>query len=245
MLTRTKLGYLRQVHAAAEAVCPGEGVPFQVCVAQAMLETGWVVGALTKRGALHPEEIGWNLFGIKGSGSGGTQVWSTKEFRGTPGQGGRYETVEQRFARYRDLEDAVRAWCAFVRKDRYQLARQHFADDPAWFLFVVWGMGYATSPTYVPRVLSVMRRIGRELGDARYDVAPGGQLAGHIDQAQRLEAGKARRAFVHVAVEARLTPPVVPVELAPPPPQDPDRHEFNPTAANAWLRFIRRIAGKE
>ncbi len=120
------------------------GVPWQVTLAQAALESGWGKHGIG----------GYNIFGIKGSGPAGSVVKQTKEWRG-----GRYVTEDARFARYTDFYEAIVEHGKLFHNGYYNKAVNGFAADrdPVAFVHRIQGI-YATSPTYQDNILSIMRQ---------------------------------------------------------------------------------------
>jgi hypothetical protein len=171
-----KLAFVQSITAAAAKECPKHGIPPQVCVAQAILESGWGKAA-----------AGFNCFGIKGSGDAGTQVWKTREFLG-----GQWITIDDHFAKYSSFEAAVAAYCALLQKGRYKGAIGAFGHDPARFISYVWSSGYATAPNYPSYVCGVMRAAGKLTGDPTYNVTIDAPLEAVIGRMKAVAFGKAR-----------------------------------------------------
>lgn len=179
---------------AAGRVCPKFGIPPEVCVGQSALETGWGGSKKAKTGDTFQKygtATHWNLWGIKGAGTAGSQVWSTKEYRGKPGEG-HWEIIKDTFAAYKNLDDAVEAYCKFLMKDRYAKAREVFAKDPGRFVTYIWASGYATAPDYPNSVMSVMRTLFKNGGGPSYNVTPDDALAKVIVHLQGAAAGSDR-----------------------------------------------------
>ena len=122
------------------------GVPWQVTLAQAALESGWAKHGIG----------GYNIFGIKGKGPAGSVVTSTKEWRG-----GRYVTEDARFAKYHDYYEAVVEHGKLFHNGYYKKAMEQFPKDrdPVNFIKNINGI-YATSPTYSQNIIAIMRQYG-------------------------------------------------------------------------------------
>lgn len=167
-----KLAFVRLISEAAARECPKHGIPPQVCVAQACLESAWGKSA-----------AGFNCFGIRGTGDAGFQLWPTWEIKG----GKKIQMAGQKFAKYTSFDAAVAAYCALLTKPRYAGAITHFPRDPARFLTYVWGSGYATALHYVEYVCGVMRSAGKLTGDPAYNVTPDGGLLLVLDRMRAYE----------------------------------------------------------
>lgn len=114
-------------------------IPASIMIGQAALESGYGKSA-----------PGYNFFGIKGQGTGGSQTLSTQEDYGRG-----MVNVKDTFATYAKPEDAFRAYAELITKDpRYQKAMLH-RDDPVQFLQEIKNAGYATDPNYVNKVASI------------------------------------------------------------------------------------------
>lgn len=110
------------------------GVPAEVTLAQAALESGW-----GKHG------IGdYNIFGIKGSGPAGSVELPTREFYND-----RYVTINARFAKYNNYHEAVIEHGKLFHNGYYNKAINNYSKnkDSTEFLDNIAGV-YATSPTY-------------------------------------------------------------------------------------------------
>jgi peptidoglycan hydrolase FlgJ len=125
------------------------GVPFDVVIAQAALETGWGQ-KIIKTGAGNSSN---NLFNIKAD-----QRWQgeftqkdTLEF-----EQGAMVKKSAPFRVYQSLMDSVNDYIDFLSSsERYQKALQH-NGDAAQFLQGLSKAGYATDPDYVSKILTAL-----------------------------------------------------------------------------------------
>lgn len=122
------------------------GVPAEVTVGQAILESGWGQSQLAT--------MANNLFGIKSSSDwdGETVKMYGKEYIG-----GKWYTHELiKWRKYDNMLDSVRDHSKFLHKYRYSGA---FKVGNSWqaFLLVIKKAGYATDPKYVPSVIRVLQ----------------------------------------------------------------------------------------
>ena len=172
-----KKAWLDSFMATAKNICDWYGVPYQMCVTQAALESGW--------GEKAPK---FNHFGIKGEGSAGFSSATGKEFIG-----GQYVAKVMKFAAYKSLEDAIQAYCnAMKNNPKFQYATAHFSNNLNKFIIWIWGKGYATAPDYVYTFFGVMSVIYRATGNEDFnrkltpqDVAMIKKLKGKVAGQQR------------------------------------------------------------
>lgn len=116
------------------------GVPWQVCVAQACLESGYGTSGLTQNAL--------NCFGIKkGDSSGPTYSVETTEYRN--GVRGR-EIAE--FRRYSSIRESFMDYGKKLSTSDHYKKAFDYKDDPKRFLQEVAKGGYATDPNYVAKV---------------------------------------------------------------------------------------------
>lgn len=110
-------------------------VPEAVTLAQARIES-----------KLGEKDInGFNFFGIKGKGTAGSTSAKTGE-EYTPGQ---KVQINADFQKHNRPEDSFDAYGKLLStSDRYKLATQKYADDPANFAIYIWSGAYATSSRY-------------------------------------------------------------------------------------------------
>ena len=103
-----------------------------------------------------------NYFGIK-AGNGdpnndvpGTVSWTHEVVNGKP------QRVQQKFADYETMDDAIRARGAFTATPggRYEQAGYHTAQSPAQAIQALQKAGYATSPSYNKLLIDSMRGMG-------------------------------------------------------------------------------------
>lgn len=120
---------------AASKVAKETGMPLQVMLGQAALETG--------RGDHVP---GNNYFGIKGSGTAGSQNLGTKE---ADGSGQLYDT-RGNFGAYNNAEESARAYVELI-KNRYKNA-WNARKNPTKMIQEIYKGGYATDPKYIDKV---------------------------------------------------------------------------------------------
>ncbi|MBC7543451.1 MAG: glucosaminidase domain-containing protein [Candidatus Sericytochromatia bacterium] len=118
------------------------GVPASVTLAQAALESGWAKSPIG----------GYNIFGIKGEGSGGSKrVWTREVFHGVS------VPWYDKFALYNNFDDAMSAHGKLFHNGMYKKGVEQFAKDrdPMRFIANI-GKTYATDPNYVRSIQKMM-----------------------------------------------------------------------------------------
>jgi flagellum-specific peptidoglycan hydrolase FlgJ len=184
-----KKSWLDSFTAAAKPICEKNGIPYQMCVAQAALESGW--------GAKAPK---FNHFGIKGSGSAGTQTFKSKEFKG-----GQYVAKEMNFAAYKSLEDAIQAYCdAMKNNPKFKYATEKFSTDFNKFATWIWGKGYATDPNYVLTLLGVINVVYRATGNEDFNQKLTPEILKVVNQLKKKEAGTQRSALTESLLKEKI-----------------------------------------
>lgn len=119
-----------------------------VCIAQAALESGWNLNAKT-------------LFGIKGKGFTAT----TSEY-----YNGHYVQIQDSFRSYPDAASAVVGYYDFITgTPRYAgvVNNADYKDAVDKLIHTTDGAPYATSPTYIKNVISIIEQYGLTSWDKR------------------------------------------------------------------------------
>jgi flagellum-specific peptidoglycan hydrolase FlgJ len=150
--------FIMSIAPGARASQRSSGVPASVTLAQAILESDWGRSKLTREAN--------NLFGIKAFNrpvSSGVYEINTWEV-----YGGQSVTVFAAFRAYASLADSIAdhgTW--FHDNDRYHRALD-VKDDPRAFARAINAAGYATDPSYAPKLIGLMDRFNLYA----YDVEP-------------------------------------------------------------------------
>lgn len=118
------------------------GVPASVTLAQAALESGWAASPIG----------GYNIFGIKGSGPGGSKTVSTKEYLK-----GKWVTIQDRFALYRNFHEAIVKHGQLFHNGYYKKGISEFAKNRnPWRFIDNIARAYATAPNYAKAIKGLM-----------------------------------------------------------------------------------------
>jgi len=137
---------------AAQAASRESGLPAELILAQAALETGWGERRIHTEAGTDSH----NLFGIKAGGSwqGDSTTVLTTEYRD-----GRRMRLEDSFRVYPDQASALRDHAALLTgAQRYaHVTRSPDAESAARALQAA---GYATDPHYADKLISIMSRVG-------------------------------------------------------------------------------------
>lgn len=133
--------FLRSMMPAAERIEAKYGLPAEVIVAQAALESNWGKSAIGT----------YNVFGIKGEGSLGSVRVSTRE-HGRKG----WHRVNANFARYASFDEAFEAYARTIHNGYYDRALAN-KSDPVRYARALQGV-YATDPSYASKLISIMKK---------------------------------------------------------------------------------------
>lgn len=122
------------------------GVPWQVTLAQAALESGWGKHGIG----------GYNIFGHKGTGPAGSVMVDTSEWDGS-----KYIRIKDKFKRYANYAEALEHHGKTFHNGYYKRALASFEQtrDPVKFAHLLTGV-YATSPVYGQSLEKMMRQYG-------------------------------------------------------------------------------------
>lgn len=127
----------------AGKVCAKYNLPASVCIAQAILESGWGRYCIGQ----------FNYFGRKWNGWGNYVRQQTTEYIN-----GEYVTIYDKFQSYESLEEAIRDWCILITEE------PAYADALAewrsrWvvedFVYVLAPV-YATDPNYADKIVATI-----------------------------------------------------------------------------------------
>ena len=129
------------------------GVPFQVVIAQAALETGWGKKIIVDKNG----ESSNNLFNIKADKrwQGDHVTKDTLEF-----EQGTMVKKSAPFRVYSSVSESVNDYIKFLSNNpRYEAALEK-ANDVEHFLQGIQKAGYATDPQYAEKILGTLKRVG-------------------------------------------------------------------------------------
>lgn len=136
--------FIEHIAVVAKEICPKYDLPPSVCIAQAILESGWgkyVIG-------------NYNYFGRKWNGWGNYVEHVTGEYIN-----GNYETIVDKFQSYDSLEEAIEDWCVLITEEPcYQDAYEIWKEE--WNLTdFVYALApvYATDPDYANKIMSTIK----------------------------------------------------------------------------------------
>ena len=168
--------FINQVAPGAIAAQRRYGIPAAVTIAQAIDESGWGQSELATQDH--------NLFGIKGSGPAGTDVYSTSEY-----ENGQWVTVDAGFRVYHNIAESIADHSELLATGgAYQRAMAD-RDVPDAFANDLTGV-YATDPNYGTNLIALMRLYNLYQYDARA-FAPAQAGAPHVSGQQAAVPGAA------------------------------------------------------
>ncbi len=171
--------WLRGLIADATGIIAAGGLPTNVAIAQAAIETGW--GSAGRN----------NPWGQRGKGDAGSQQYTTTEcFKADSC------TVlhDQTFAKYSSQAAAAQGYVRFLAGKSYIPGKAFLPQDPGRWLLWLWAMGYGTANHYAVTVVDVSRKIAVTLDDASYAIDWSDAHKAIADQLSQADAGSARRA---------------------------------------------------
>lgn len=162
-LHRLFLTRLREVHGAvmpqeffellrphAEKVFDETGIPVEIMLAQAALETGWLRSPIRDK---HTGQEAFNLFNIKGEGPAGSVVANDIDYiKGKPVH------VEAKFRAYNDYAESFTDYASLLTEAPRYASALAVRDDPVAFAWELQRAGYATDPKYASKLVSIMQR---------------------------------------------------------------------------------------
>lgn len=151
-------GFISRLLAPAVEVSRRTGIPHQLIIAQAALESGWGKREIRRENG----QPSYNLFGIKA-----TPDWKgdTAEITTTEYINGVAQKVKAVFRVYRSYTDALHDYSALlVRNSRYQNVR--LAKTPEQAAFALQDGGYATDPQYAKKLIGIMQQIKNNIMQA-------------------------------------------------------------------------------
>lgn len=156
--------FVEKLRPHAEKAAAALGVPAQLLIAQAGLETGW--GRSQPRNA--DGSASHNLFGVKAGRrwTGATIAATTTEFV----QGAAVRTIEK-FRAYGTYADAFRDLTRVLGSRRYADALAN-AGDPAAYAKSLQRAGYATDPAYADKLTRAIHLVAQQVAAPRVPDSP-------------------------------------------------------------------------
>ena len=144
-------GFISRLLSPAVEVSRRTGIPHQLILAQAALESGWGNKEIRRENG----QPSYNLFGIKA-----TPDWkgATTEITTTEYINGVAKKVKAAFRVYHSYTDALHDYSALlVRNARYQNVT--LAKTPEQAAHALQAGGYATDPQYAKKLIDIMQQI--------------------------------------------------------------------------------------
>lgn len=149
--------FLDRLAAPAQAASRATGVPAELILAQAALETGWGRHEIPTRDGTNSH----NLFGIK---AGSAWRGETTEITTHEVIDGRRQAVRDDFRVYGSFEEAFTDYARLIGENpRYASVTTAGSADQA--AHALQRSGYATDPAYADKLIAVMDTLGPLAGD--------------------------------------------------------------------------------
>ena len=151
-------GFISRMMAPAMAVARLSGIPHQLIIAQAALESGW-----GKREILTEEgKPSHNLFGVKA-----TAEWhgETTEITTTEYENGVAQKIKDKFKVYSSYAEALEDYMSLIsRNPRYKNVVK--SETPEIAAKALQTAGYATDPAYAKKLINIIQQVRNKVSEA-------------------------------------------------------------------------------
>ncbi|WP_333872119.1 flagellar assembly peptidoglycan hydrolase FlgJ [Kosakonia cowanii] len=151
-------GFISRMMAPAMAVARLSGIPHQLIIAQAALESGW-----GKREILTEEgKPSHNLFGVKA-----TAEWhgETTEITTTEYENGVAQKIKDKFKVYSSYAEALEDYTSLIsRNPRYKNVVK--SETPEIAAKALQTAGYATDPAYAKKLINIIHQVRNKVSEA-------------------------------------------------------------------------------
>ncbi|MDV5353390.1 flagellar assembly peptidoglycan hydrolase FlgJ [Kosakonia sp. SMBL-WEM22] len=151
-------GFISRMMAPAMAVARLSGIPHQLIIAQAALESGW-----GKREILTEEgKPSHNLFGVKA-----TAGWQgeTTEITTTEYENGVAQKIKDKFKVYSSYAEALEDYTSLIsRNPRYKNVVN--SETPEIAAKALQSAGYATDPAYAKKLINIIQQVRNRVSEA-------------------------------------------------------------------------------
>lgn len=144
--------FISRLSEPAQKAARSSGVPAELILAQAALETDWGRRQITTASGADSH----NLFGIK---AGGQWQGATTQVMTTEFEAGEAQKQVESFRVYSSYDAAFNDYARLIRTRPSYAAARNAADAPQAAIALQQG-GYATDPHYAQKLISVMATIG-------------------------------------------------------------------------------------
>ena len=134
----------------AEKVFEETGIPVEIMLAQAALETGWLKNPIRDK---YTGKEAFNLFNIKGEGPAGSVMANDIDYIK-----GKKVHVEAEFRAYNSYEESFADYASLLTEAQRYAPALAVRDDPVTFAWELQRAGYATDPNYANKLISIMQR---------------------------------------------------------------------------------------
>ncbi len=130
------------------------GIPWQVILAQAALETQWLRAPVTD---ISTGRNSFNLFNIKGKGPAGSVKAYDLEYKV-----GRPRRVVAEFRAYNNYYESMTDYVELISRSKRYAPAMEVVDDPEEFARRLQECGYAADPRYAEKLIMIMRKYMKE-----------------------------------------------------------------------------------
>ncbi|WLI76340.1 flagellar assembly peptidoglycan hydrolase FlgJ [Kosakonia sp. H02] len=151
-------GFIARMMAPAMAVGRLSGIPHQLIIAQAALESGWGKREILTRDG----KPSHNLFGVKA-----TADWQgeTTEITTTEYEGGVAQKIKDKFKVYSSYAEALEDYTSLIsRNPRYKNVVK--SETPEIAAKALQSAGYATDPAYAKKLINIIQQVRNKVSEA-------------------------------------------------------------------------------
>lgn len=142
--------FVRFLYPSAKQVEQETGISAAAMMAQAALETGWLRTTVKDR---YDGRSSYNLFNLTGEGpAGSVRALDSEHWLG--GQ----RTIEHQFRAYHSYEESFRDYANLILEAPRYAQAAAVRGDPLRYVAALRAAGYATDPSYVQKVESILRK---------------------------------------------------------------------------------------
>ena len=134
----------------AKSIQSRTGIHWAVIIAQAALETGWLIKPIVD---LYTRRPSYNLFNIKGEGPAGSVKAFDMEY-----VNGRAQKVIDKFRAYNNYEESLEDYVRLLTENKRYESALRVGENPEEFARKLQELGYAQDPLYAEKLIMIMRK---------------------------------------------------------------------------------------
>src|SRR5690554_1916565 len=139
----------------AKSIQSRTGIHWAVIIAQAALETGWLIKPIVD---LYTQRPSYNLFNIKGEGPAGSVKAFDMEY-----VNGRPQKVIDEFRAYNNYEESFEDYVRLLTENKRYESALRVGKNPEEFARKLQELGYAQDPRYAEKLIKIMRKYVKDV----------------------------------------------------------------------------------